>query len=65
MHHSHVIRFQSLSNPGKVLVFPCDEQGHVPLDDLSDQARQDYLFARAVVGREYAYPSVLADKTMH
>lgn len=53
------IRFQSLHDEGRALAFPCDAQGHVHLDALSERARQNYLFARAVVGREYAYPAVL------
>jgi hypothetical protein len=65
VHHFHVIKFQSLFNPGKALVFPCDADGHVALDDLSDRALQNYLYARAVVGREYAYPSVLPDEAAH
>ncbi len=28
------------------------------MDALTDRARDNYLYARAVVGREYAYPSV-------
>jgi hypothetical protein len=31
----------------------------VSLDALSERARQNYLFARAVVGRDYASPFVL------
>ena len=34
------------------------ERGEVPLDALSDRARDNYLYARAVVGVEYAYPSI-------
>lgn len=54
---SHEIMYQSLFR-GPSLCFPCDERGHVPLDDLSDQARENYLYARAVVGVEYAFPSI-------
>jgi hypothetical protein len=43
---------------GPSLCFPCDERGEVPLDSLSDAARENYLYARAVVGVEYAFPSV-------
>lgn len=57
MHYE--IRFESLFNSGRALVFPCDAQGHVLMDDLSDQARENYLYARAVVGREFASPVVL------
>lgn len=63
--HSHIaatggyeIRFQSLFNEGRALSFPCDAEGHVVLDSLSDRARDNYLYARAVVGREYAFPYV-------
>ena len=44
---------------GPELSFPCDADGNVPLDALSDRARNNYLFARAVVGRDYATPAVL------
>jgi len=57
---SFQIRFQSLFNEGRALSFPCDSEGHVVLDSLSDRARDNYLYARAVVGREYAFPCVLA-----
>ena len=53
------LRFQSLFNEGRALAFPCDAQGHVDMDALSDRARGNYLYARAVVGREYATPDVL------
>lgn len=53
------LRFESLFNAGRALAFPCDAQGGVTLDSLSDRARQNYLFARAVVGRDYARPVVL------
>ena len=52
------IRFQSLFNTGRALSFPCDAHGRVQLDSLSDRARDNYFYARAVVGREFAYPSV-------
>jgi hypothetical protein len=53
------LRFQSLFDPGRGLCFPCDAQGRVDLDALSDRARQNYLYARAVVGREFAVPRVV------
>ena len=55
---SYEIRFQSLFNEGRALSFPCDAEGHVTLDSLSERARDNYLYARAVVGREYAFPCV-------
>lgn len=53
------IHYQPLSVHSPELSFPCDADGHVLLDSLSDRARNDYLYARAVVGREYAAPAVL------
>jgi hypothetical protein len=52
------IRYQSLFSAGRALSFPCDAEGHVQMDSLSNRARDNYLYARAVVGREYAYPSI-------
>ena len=57
---AYEIRYRSLFNEGRGLSFPCDAEGHVPLDELSDKARCNYLYARAVVGREFATPVVLA-----
>jgi len=56
----YVLRFQSLFHEGRALAFPCDAGGCVELDALSDKARNNYLYARAVVGREFATPAVLA-----
>lgn len=55
------LRFQSLFQQGRALAFPCDAQGHVPMDDLSERARCNYLYARAVVGREFATPAVVRE----
>mgnify|MGYP002260649805 CR=1 FL=1 len=35
--------------------------GRVTLDALSERARANYLYARAVVGREFATPRVVPD----
>lgn len=53
------LRFESLFHEGRALAFPCDDHGRVALDALSDRARRNYLYARAVVGREYAHPRVI------
>ena len=53
------LRFQSLFNSGRGYAFPCDAQGHVDLDQLSDRARNNYFYARAMMGRETAVPEVL------
>jgi hypothetical protein len=50
--------FRSLFHSGRGFSFPCDPQGRVDLDQLSDKARNNYLFARAMVGRDLAVPAV-------
>jgi hypothetical protein len=52
------LRFQSLFDSGRGFSFPCDPAGHVDLNELSDRARDNYLYARAVVGRELGFPQV-------
>jgi hypothetical protein len=52
------LRFQSLFREGRALAFPCDSEGHVDMDALSERARLNYLYARAVMGREFAFPAV-------
>ena len=52
------LRFQSLFDSGRGFAFPCDPKGQVDLNALSDRARNNYLYARAMVGRELAVPAV-------
>jgi hypothetical protein len=52
------LRFQSLFDDGRGLAFPCDATGHVDLDAMSERARLNYLYARTVIGREFATPAV-------
>jgi hypothetical protein len=58
----HVLRFRSLAQDGRTFVFPCDASGRVEFDTLSERARTDYLYARAMVGRELAAPWVIASQ---
>lgn len=52
------LRFRSLFDEGRGYAFPCDAGGHVDMDALSDRARNNYFYARTVVGREFATPAV-------
>lgn len=53
-----VLRYRSLRSGGTSMLFPCDERGRIALDALPERTRNDYLYARAVVGREFAPPVV-------
>lgn len=53
------VRFDDLFHAGRCLSFPCDAKGRVDIDALSERARENYLYARAMIGREYSAPSVL------
>ncbi len=57
---SFELRFRSLFQEGRALAFACDADGRIDLDRLSDRARQSYLYARALVGRDFAQPEVTA-----
>jgi hypothetical protein len=59
------LRFQSLFDEGRGFAFPCDALGHVDMDALSDRAKQNYLYARAVIGREVTMPAVLPSAALH
>ena len=50
--------FRSLFDSGRGYAFPCDRHGRVDLDELSETARNNYLFARAMVGREVDVPAI-------
>jgi hypothetical protein len=52
------LRFRSLFDSGRGYAFPCDGRGAVEMDRLSERALNNYLYARAMVGRELANPEV-------
>ena len=54
------LRYRSLSvfRPG--YAFPCDSRGQVDLDVLSNHARENYFYARAMVGCEFLPAQVLS-----
>ncbi len=53
-----VLCFRSLFHSGRGYAFPCAADGQVDLDCLSEHSRLNYLYARAMVGRELAAPRV-------
>ncbi len=58
-HAAYQLRFESLFQQGRALAFPCDDHGQVAMDELSERALENYLYARAVVGHEYSLPHVV------
>lgn len=56
--NTHTLCFRSLFQRGRGFAFPCDGSGRVDLDALSERARLNYLYARAMVGRELSPPVV-------
>jgi hypothetical protein len=50
------LRFQSLFNAGRALVFPCDAQGQVQPEQLPEQARSNFFRALSLIGRDFAVP---------
>ena len=54
------LRFRSLFHEGRAYAFPCDADGRVDIDSLSDRARNNYFYARTVIGREVDVPAVQA-----
>ena len=55
---TYELRFDDLFVTGRGFAFPCDAEGRVDLDRLSERARANYLYARALVGRLTARPVV-------
>ncbi|MBE7419435.1 MAG: hypothetical protein HS128_17155 [Ideonella sp.] len=54
----YILRFESLFDGGRALAFECDAAGEVDLDALSERAKLNYLYARTVIGRDFATPRV-------
>ena len=57
--------FRSLFHSGRGYAFPCDNSGQVDLDHMSERARNNYFYARAMVGRELSPPAVEQAMVMH
>jgi hypothetical protein len=55
---SFELRYLSLFDSGRGFSFPCDALGHVELDELSERSRDNYLYARALVGRDFSLPAI-------
>jgi hypothetical protein len=55
--------FRSLFHSGRGFAFPCTADGRVDMDGLSERARLNYLYARAMIGREVDVPAV--ERTLH
>jgi hypothetical protein len=56
------LQFRSLFSSGRGYAFPCDPSGQVDLDQLNERARSNYLYARAMVGRELSWPDVVVSQ---
>jgi hypothetical protein len=55
------LRFQSLRCAGVSYAFPCSPTGEVDLDAMSLRQRGNYLYARSLLGYEFALPTVERD----
>ena len=54
------LRYESLFNQGRDYAFPCDADGQVDMNSLSERARQNYLYVRTLVGRDFSTERALA-----
>ena len=52
------LRYRSLSPHRCGYAFPCDVNGRVNIDQLSEEVRENYLYARAMVGFDLQQPQV-------
>lgn len=55
---THLLHFEPLTAGDAGLDVPCDPQGRVGLDALTEKLRNDYFFARTLIGRLFAAPTV-------
>ena len=55
---THLLHFEPLTAGDAGLDVPCDPHGRVGLDALGEKLRNDYFFARTLIGRLFAAPTV-------
>jgi hypothetical protein len=53
------LRFRHLFKPGRAFAFPCDAEGNVALDEMSERCRNNYFYARTAVGCDLDLPRIL------
>jgi len=58
---AYLIRFPSLFQNGRGMAFPCDSNGTVNIDELTERGRLNYFFARAMIGRDFGFPIVCVE----
>ena len=56
--HGFHLRFRHLQCNVRDCSVPCDAQGQVDLDRLSDDLRNRYFIARTLIGFSFAKPAV-------
>jgi len=56
----HQLCFRPLAGAASPLSFRCDAAGNVDLDALDRRERLEYLYARAMVGRDFVRPCIVA-----
>lgn len=52
------LHFQTLLRPGRSWAFSCDAEGNVDMNVMTERSRNNYLFARALVGIDLDTPRV-------
>jgi hypothetical protein len=52
------LRFDALFDGRRGFAFPCNAEGRVDMDALGERALNNYLYARAMIGREVTWPNV-------
>lgn len=58
-HAGYELCFRPLSHTSQGYSFPCDANGQVNLDAMSEPTRNAYFFARVVIGHQLAAPEVI------
>jgi hypothetical protein len=55
---THLLHFEPLTVGEAGLDIPCDASGRVGLDSLGEKLRNDYFYARTLIGRLFAAPTI-------
>ena len=54
--------FSSVYDPGHRFAFPCNKEGEVNLNEITESMKLSYYYCKTLVGREFTHPEIVENE---